>query len=70
MSIEISLLFLVFVLMFLVVEIATVMFKLTGLSRETSQFQAVSIISANGYTTAESEQITRHPVRRKIAMGC
>jgi len=66
---EISLLFLVFALTFLVVEIATVMFKLTGLNRETAQFQAISIISANGYTTVESELITRHPIRRKIAMG-
>ncbi|MBS3948050.1 MAG: hypothetical protein KGZ57_07115 [Dethiobacter sp.] len=69
MSIEISLLFLVFVLIFLIVEIATVMFKLTGLDRNTAQFQAISIISANGYTTVESELITRHPIRRKIAMG-
>ena len=69
MGMEISLLFLVFALTFLVVEIATVMFKLTGLGRETAQFQAVSIISANGYTTVESELITRHPLRRKIAMS-
>lgn len=69
MSIEISLLFLVFALTFLVVEIATVMFKLTGLNRDTAKFQAISIISANGYTTVESELITRHPIRRKIAMG-
>jgi len=66
---EVSLLFLVFGLIFLIVEVATVMFKLTGLDRNTAQFQAISIISANGYTTAESELITGHPVRRKIAMG-
>ncbi len=69
MSTQISLLFLVFALIFLVLEIATVMFKLTGLSRETAQFQAISIISANGFTTVESELIARHPMRRKIAMG-
>lgn len=69
MAMEISLLFLVFVLIFLIVEVATVMFKLTGLDRNTAQFQATSIISANGFTTVESETITRHPVRRKIAMA-
>lgn len=69
MGIEIALLFLIFVLIFLIIEIATVMFKLTGLDRDTAQFQSVSIISANGFTTVESELITRHPVRRKIAMA-
>lgn len=69
MGIEIALLFLIFVLIFLIIEIATVMFKLTGLDRDTAQFQAVSIISANGFTTVESELIASHPLRRKIAMG-
>ena len=69
MGMEIALLFLVFILIFLIIEIATVMFKLTGLERDTAQFQAISILSANGYTTVESELIARHPVRRKIAMG-
>lgn len=69
MGMEIALLFLIFVLIFLIIEIATVMFKLTGLERDTAQFQAISILSANGYTTVESELIASHPVRRKIAMG-
>ena len=69
MGLEIALLFLIFVLIFLIIEIATVMFKLTGLDRDTAQFQAVSIISANGFTTVESELIASHPLRRKIAMG-
>lgn len=69
MGIELALLFLIFVLIFLIIEIATVMFKLTGLDRDTAQFQAVPIISADGYTTVESELITGHPVRRKIAMA-
>ena len=69
MGMEIALLFLIFVLLFLIIEIATVMFKLTGLERDTAQFQAISILSANGYTTVESELIASHPIRRKIAMG-
>ncbi|HSW35876.1 MAG TPA: TrkA C-terminal domain-containing protein [Candidatus Limnocylindrales bacterium] len=69
MSTEIALLVLVFLLIFVGIEMATVMFKLTGLERDKARFEAISIISANGYTTIESELVTKHPVRRKIAMG-
>ncbi len=65
---EIPLLFLILALIILIVEIATVMLKLTGLDRETARFQAVSLFTSSGYTTSESELVARHPVRRKIAM--
>lgn len=65
---EIPLLFLIFSLIFLVVEVATVMLKLTGLDKDTARFQAISILTAIGYTTSESELVAKHPVRRKIAM--
>ena len=68
MFVELPLLFLVFTLLFLIVEVATVMLVMTGLDRDTARFQAVSIITASGYTTTESELVVRHPVRRKIAM--
>lgn len=65
---ELPLLFLVFSLLILTVEVSTVMLILTGLDRDTARFQAISIITASGYTTAESELVARHPLRRKIAM--
>jgi hypothetical protein len=65
---EIPLLFLILAMIVLIVEVATVMLNMTGLDRDTARFQAVSIITASGYTTSESELVTRHPVRRKIAM--
>ena len=66
---ELPLLFLVFSLLILTVEVSTVMLILTGLDRDTARFQAISIITASGYTTSESELVARHPVRRKIAMS-
>lgn len=41
---------------------------LTGLSRETAEFQAHSAITGSGFTTSESEQVVTHPVRRRILM--
>lgn len=41
---------------------------LTGLSRQVAQFQARSAFTGAGFTTAESEQVTGHPVRRRIVM--
>ncbi|HZK25393.1 MAG TPA: TrkA C-terminal domain-containing protein [Oscillospiraceae bacterium] len=68
MFVELPLLFLVFALLYLIVEAATTMLMITGLDQHTARFQAISIITGTGYTTSESELITRHPVRRKIAM--
>ncbi|MBS4030768.1 MAG: potassium transporter TrkA [Clostridiales bacterium] len=68
MTNELMLLFLVATLLFLILEVAAVMLRLTGLDRDTARFQAISIITASGYTTSESELVARHPVRRKIAM--
>ena len=68
MLVELSLLFLVLALLYLIVEAATTILIITGLDQHTARFQAVSIITGTGYTTSEAELITRHPVRRKIAM--
>jgi hypothetical protein len=65
---EIPLLFLIFSLLFLIMEVATVMLVITGLDRDTARFQAISLLTSSGYTTSEAELVVRHPVRRKIAL--
>lgn len=58
----------IYVVIFLViVEVITVLFKLTGLSEEKSRFQVISLLTGSGFTTKESELITQHPGRRKLA---
>lgn len=52
----------------LVTRVATVALVLTGLSREAARFQARSAFTGVGYTTQESEQVMRHPVRRRIVL--
>jgi len=49
-----------------VVRIATVMLRLTGLSKDIAQFQARSAFTTTGFTAQESEIIMAHPVRRRI----
>ncbi|MEW4528003.1 TrkA C-terminal domain-containing protein [Maioricimonas sp. JC845] len=51
-----------------VVRVATVALTLTGLSRELARFQARSAFTGSGFTTAESERVVQHPVRRRIIM--
>ena len=50
----------------LIVRIGTVSLAMTGLSRDVAAFQAQSAFSGVGFTTAESEAIVGHPVRRRI----
>jgi len=52
----------------LLTRIATIALTLTGLSREIARFQARSAITGVGFTTAESEKIMAHPLRRRILM--
>lgn len=60
--------FLLSIIIFLtIIEIITVLFKLTGLSEEKARFQVISLITGAGFTTRESEIITQHPTRRKLA---
>ncbi|MFC1735291.1 TrkA C-terminal domain-containing protein [Candidatus Hydrogenedentota bacterium] len=49
-----------------VVRVGGVALELTGLSRESARFQALSAFSGAGFTTTESESVIQHPVRRRI----
>ncbi len=55
------------VLFLLIIEIITVLFKLTGLSEEKARFQVISLLTGSGFTTKEAELITQHPTRRRLA---
>jgi hypothetical protein len=50
----------------IVVRIGSAALRLTGLSEESARFQALSAFTGAGFTTSESEQVVRHPVRRRI----
>ncbi len=50
----------------IVTRVATVALRLTGLSQQSARFQARSAFTGSGFTTAESEAVVNHPVRRRI----
>lgn len=58
----------VLTLSLIITRIATIALSLTGLSWETSRFQARSALTGTGFTTAETEKVVNHPVRRRIIL--
>lgn len=59
-------LLIIIALSIIVVRIGAIALELTGLSTEIASFQAQSAFSGAGFTTAESEAMVTHPVRRRI----
>ena len=51
----------------IVVQIYSVLFRITGLTKEKAQFQSISLLTNTGFTTSESEIIVSDRVRRRIA---
>jgi len=53
---------------FLIVRIATVILKLTGMDDYTSRFQAISAFTGTGFTTKEAETILEDRIRRRTVI--
>ena len=51
------------------IRTATAALTLTGMSRDLARFQSISAFTGVGFTTAESEAVMNHPVRRRIVMA-
>ncbi len=63
-----SLLFSVIILIYwIILELFTVMFRITGLPDDKARFQVLSILTGAGFTTRESESILSSKMRRKLA---
>lgn len=60
--------FLAFLTLFIIIiNIFAILFRLTGVPMHKAKFQVISLLTSTGFTTKESEIITQHPLRRKIA---
>ncbi len=57
----------VLAIIWLIVEVVSVLLKSTGMDLYKARFQTISILTHTGFTTRESELIVQHPFRRKIA---
>ena len=72
MSIELSIiLILSFIIIYAaLVNIFSILFRLTGLTKSKSTFQVISMLTCAGFTTKESEVFTKGKLRRRIAIAC
>jgi len=59
-------LILIVVVALIVVRAGAVALELTGMERDKAWFQALSAFTTTGFTTLETEEIVRFPVRRRI----
>lgn len=67
-TMESIILFAVFIIVFnMIIEIFTVLFRLTGLTQEKAKTQVISMLTNSGFTTSESEIILSSRKRRKLA---
>ncbi|MBQ4357383.1 MAG: hypothetical protein II788_05265 [Acholeplasmatales bacterium] len=63
-------LIMVFVIIYVIlIEIFSMLFRITGLTKEKASFQAISLLTNCGFTTGESEVITSDRLRRRIAIA-
>lgn len=62
----VALLLVVIAASFVLVRIGAAALELTGMGWDQAKFQALSAFTNAGFTTRESEQVTEHPVRRRI----
>ncbi len=71
MSIELAIaLILAFIMIYIfLINVYSILFRLTGLTKIKARFQAISLLTNSGYTTSESEIITTNHMRRNIAIA-
>ena len=67
MRVAILLFFIVAMSYTLIVDIFTVLFRMTGLTQEKAKFQVISLLTNSGFTTKESEVVVSSIVRRRLA---
>ena len=57
LSVSISLFFAVAVAYILIIDIFTILFRMSGMTEEKAKFQVISLLTNSGYTTKESELV-------------
>ena len=69
MNIYLSLLLFSFIILlyWVITELFTFFFSLTGLPAEKARFQVISLLTGTGFTTRESEMILSSRIRRRLA---
>ena len=66
-SASIALFFTVMTVYILIIDIFTILFRMTGMTEEKAKFQVISLLINSGYSTRESEIVVSKMIRRKMA---
>lgn len=65
-----ALLIMIFIVVYVIlIEIYNVLFRISGLTKDKSRFQVISLLTNSGYTTKESEIIVTNKFRRRLAIA-
>ncbi len=67
LSLAISLFFIVTVFYIMIIDVFTMLFRITGLTEEKARFQVISLLTNSGYSTKESEIVVGVLPRRRLA---
>ncbi len=67
MSVALALFFAVTVAYILIIDIFTILFRMTGMTEEKAKFQVISLLTNSGFTTKESELVVGKLLRRRLA---
>ena len=59
----------IIILYWVITELFTLFFRLTGLPAEKARFQVISILTGTGFTTRESEIVLSSRLRRRLALA-
>jgi hypothetical protein len=65
---SITLIITVIIVYYLLINLFSILFRITGLPKEKAGFQAVSLLTNAGYTTGESEIVVSEKTRRRIGV--
>lgn len=69
-ELSIILMLVVIIIYMIVIKIYSILFQITGLPKNISKYQAISLFTNCGFTTNESETITTNKFRRRISLAC
>lgn len=65
----VSLVLLCIMIYIILIDVYSVLFRISGLTKMKSRFQAISLLTNSGYTTSEAEIVTTNSFRRRIALA-
>lgn len=66
-----AILIMVFIIIYyMLIQVFSVLFRISGLTKVKAKFQVISLLTNSGFTTSESEIVVSDKLRRKLAMSC